>query len=111
MKTPRWCGPIGLTVLALVLAGRAGAAVDYARDGGPVEFGAAELEAALRGRAAQTRVGLTVAGGGAPESFRVRVRGEGAARERQQAGVAGMTPPQKLRRNTILLMAGRRADW
>jgi hypothetical protein len=70
-----------LAVLAWPLAGRAGGAVDYARDGGPVDFGAAELEATLRGRAPQTRLVLTVAGGGAPEGFRVRVRGEGAARE------------------------------
>jgi len=76
-----WLIPIGLTVLGLSLAGRAGAAVDYAHDGGPMDFGAAELEAALRVRPTQTRVELSVAGGGAPESFRVRVRGEGAARE------------------------------
>ncbi len=73
--------PIGLTVLALTLAGRACGAVAYTRDGGPMDFGAAELEAALRVRAARTRVELSVAGGGAPESFRVRVSGEGAARE------------------------------
>ena len=66
---------------ALAAAGLDGAAVDHVRDGGPVEFGAAELEAALRGRAGEARVVLTVAGTGAPEGFRVRVSGGGAGRE------------------------------
>ena len=66
---------------ALAAAGHDGAAVEHVRDGGPVEFGAAELEAALRGRAGETRVVLTVAGTGAPEGFRVRVSSGGAARE------------------------------
>ncbi len=81
MITLRSCGQIGLAVLAMALAGRAAAAVEFMRDGGPVEFGAADLEAALRGRVPETRIVLTVAGAGAPESFRVRVRGEGAAHE------------------------------
>ena len=80
-KTVRPCGRIALTLLTMALAGPASAAVDFARDGGPVEFGAAELDAALRLRSSPTRVVLVVAGGGAPESFRVRVRGDGAARE------------------------------
>lgn len=46
-KTLRWCRQIGLTVLTMTLAGRASAAVDCALDGGPVEFGAVELDAAL----------------------------------------------------------------
>ncbi|MCX6934249.1 MAG: carbohydrate-binding family 6 protein, partial [Verrucomicrobia bacterium] len=79
--TLRRCGLVTLSALAMMLAGRASAAVDYARDGGPTEFGAAELEAALRGRTPQTHIVLTVARGGAPESFRVRVSGESAARE------------------------------
>ena len=76
-----WLIPISLTVLGLTLAERACGAVTYTHDGGPMDFGAVELEAALRVRAAQTRVELSVARDGAPESFRVRVRGEGAARE------------------------------
>ena len=80
MKILRACKRIGLTLLAAVPAGLVGATLDYTRGGGPVEFGAAELEAALPARAVQGRVRLSVGGGGAPESFRVRVHGEGAAR-------------------------------
>ena len=71
----------GLALLALVSASRAAGAVDHVRDGGPVDFGAAELESALAARTPQGRVVLKVAGGGAPESFRVRVQGDGAGRE------------------------------
>ena len=81
-----WFIPIGLTVLALTLAGRAWGAVASTRDWGPLGFSAAELAAARRVRAAQTRVVRTVAGSGAPETFRVRVRVEGAARAIQIEG-------------------------
>jgi hypothetical protein len=72
---------LAFALLAVAAAGPAAAAVDYARDGGPVDFGAAELEAALRTRAPQARIVLAISGDGAPESFRVRVSGEGVARE------------------------------
>lgn len=44
-----------LAVLALALAGRTGGAAAYARDGGPVDFGAAEIEAATAGGGTQSR--------------------------------------------------------
>ena len=47
--------PIGLTVLGLTLAGRTSGAVTYTRDGGPMDFGAAELDDALRERTAPAR--------------------------------------------------------
>lgn len=70
-----------LALLALAGATLVTAAVDRVRDSGPVDFGASELEAALRGGAPPPRLVLRVAGGGAPESFRVRVGGDGAARK------------------------------
>jgi hypothetical protein len=78
-----WRTPLFLAGLILACAPvtPAAGAVDYVRDGGPVEFGAAELDAALRGRTPAPRIALAVSGGGAPESFRVRVHGAGAARE------------------------------
>lgn len=72
---------VGFALLALVSASWIDAAVDRVPDDGPVDFGAAELEAALRGRESPPRLVLRVVGGGAPESFRIRVTGDGAARE------------------------------
>ena len=80
MKTLRQCAVTGLAALTLAWPGPASGAADYVRDGGPVEFGGAELDAALRGQTAPARVALIIAGGGAPESFRVQVSGEGTAR-------------------------------
>ena len=50
-----WLIPIGLTVQGYSLAGQACGAVTYTRDGGPMDFGAAELDDALRERTAPAR--------------------------------------------------------
>lgn len=48
-----------LAFLALAFASRIGAAVDRVRDDGPIDFGAADLEAALRGRESPPRIALS----------------------------------------------------
>ena len=67
--------------LALLAWTTVAGAVEHERDGGPVDFGAAELASALRGHAAPPRVSLSIGEGGVGESFRVRVSGAGATRE------------------------------
>ncbi|MBC7366359.1 MAG: carbohydrate-binding family 6 protein [Undibacterium sp.] len=72
-----------LSLLVIGLATPLTAAVIFEADGGPVSFGAAEISAALESRRDETapRVMLSVTGAGAPESFRIRIIGSGAARE------------------------------